>query len=267
MRMGPGFGTPAVKGLLFVNVAVFLLDIIINPASQEGPTFFEKYFALMPITPAMTLQLWRLVTYQFLHGNFLHICFNMIGLVFFGPTLEKLWGSRKFLVFYLSCGVAGGLFYILLVYIGFLHAGIMIGASAAVLGVITACAVLFPQIKVFMYFIPIPIPIRIMALFILAISVFTVFTKGSNAGGEAAHLAGIAAGALYAVTDSWRAKLKLRFKAFRWEKSIEFERRLRIEVDRILKKVHDSGLHSLTASEKRTLKKATRFEQSRSKNQ
>jgi hypothetical protein len=102
-----------------------------------------------------------------------------------------------------------------------------------------------------------------MAIVMVVISVFTVVTRWNNAGGEAAHLAGIAAGALYAISDSWRTQLKLRFKAFRWEKSIESQRRLRIEVDRILKKVHDSGLHSLTAAEKRILKKATKFEQSR----
>jgi membrane associated rhomboid family serine protease len=263
MRMGPSPLTPAVKGLLIANLAVYLLGIIITGPNQEsGPSFFEKIFALMPISIPMTLQLWRLVTYQFLHGSFGHIFVNMLGLFFFGPALEKFWGSRKFLFFYLTCGIAGGLFYILLVYVGFLQAGIMIGASGSILGVVTACAILFPQIKVFLYFIPLPIPIRVMAVFMIGYSVFIVLTKGANAGGEAAHLAGIAVGGLYAVSDSWRTQLKLRLKAFRWEKNIESERRLRIELDRILKKVHDSGLHSLTASEKRILKKATKFEQS-----
>jgi membrane associated rhomboid family serine protease len=266
MSMGPGSFTSAVKGLLIANIAVYLIGIIITgSAPQEETTFLEGIFALMPVSTAMTLQLWRLVTYQFLHHGLGHLAFNMIGLFFFGPQLERFWGTRKFLTFYLSCGIAGGLFYILLVYVGFLQAGIMVGASGAILGVVTACALLFPKSSINLLFIPIPIPIRIFAFFLVLYSVFIVVTKGANAGGEAAHLAGIGAGALYVVSDSWRTKLKLRLKAFRWEKSIEGERRLRIEVDRILKKVHDSGLHSLTASEKRILKKATKFEQSRTR--
>jgi membrane associated rhomboid family serine protease len=213
------------------------------------------------MTPQLTLQVWRLITYQFLHGGFGHIFFNMLGLMFLGPPLERNWGSRKFLTFYLSCGVAGGIFYIILVSIGFLSAGIMIGASGAVLGVLTACAILFPHFVVF--FVVFPMPIRVAAIILICIAAFSTLSRGANAGGEACHLAGIAAGALYVFSDSWRTALKLRFKASRWEKNVESERRLRIEVDRILKKVHDSGLHSLSTTEKRLLKKATRLEQDR----
>jgi hypothetical protein len=137
----------------------------------------------------------------------------------------------------------------------------MLGASGAILGVLTACAILFPQMVVFLFFFP--LPIRVAAIVLILYSVVTILSKGVNAGGEACHLAGIAAGALYVLSDSWRTALKLRFKSSRWEKHVESERRLRIEVDRILRKVHESGLHSLTASEKRTLKQATRLEQER----
>ena len=264
MHLGLPSITPAVKGLLIANAAIYLIGIITPNPAQTGPTFLEKYFALVPATPFLTLQVWRLVTYQFLHADFLHILFNMLWLLFLGPPLERHWGSKKFLTFYLSCGVAGGLFYIFLVYAGFLTAGSLIGASGAVLGVLAACAILFPQAAVFLFPLPISVPIRIFAVISICITILKIFS-GKNVGGEAAHLAGIAAGAFYVFSDSWRTALKLRFKAFRWEKHIESERRLRIEVDRILKKVHDSGLHSLTHSEKHTLKKATRLEQSRSK--
>jgi membrane associated rhomboid family serine protease len=224
-------------------------------------TFLQKYFALYPISWFYIAQIWRLITYQFLHWDFYHILFNMLGLFFLGPSLERQWGSRKFLTFYLSCGVAGGLFFILLVKVGFLSAGPMAGASGAILGVLTACAILFPHFVVFI--VVFPVPIRVAAVILMGIAFLTVFSKGANAGGEACHFAGIAVGAIYVLSDSWRNALKLRFKASKWDKYIESERRLRLEVDRILKKVHDHGIQSLTQSEKSILKKATRLEQER----
>jgi membrane associated rhomboid family serine protease len=263
MRFGLPTITPAVKGLIIANVVVFLVNSIVSGPARTGLTILEKLFALYPASHFLTLQLWRLVTYQFFHGSLGHIFFNMLGLFFLGPTLERRWGSRKFLTFYLFCGVAGGLFFIFLVYVGFLSPAPLIGASGAVLGVLTACAILFPQIVVFLFFPFVPVPIRVFAIILICIAALTILSKGANAGGEACHLAGIAAGAFYVLSESWRTALKLRFKSSRWERSVEAERRLRIEVDRVLKKVHDYGLHSLSASEKRILKKATKLEQSR----
>jgi membrane associated rhomboid family serine protease len=263
MRFGLPSITPAVKWLLIINAGVYVLGLLISGPETAGLVFLEKIFALYPVTPTMTLQVWRLVTYQFLHDGFMHIFFNMLGLLFLGPPLERLWGTRKFLFFYLSCGVAGGLFYILLVYVGFLMPLPMIGASGAVLGTLTACAILFPHFIVFFLFFP--VPIRVAAIILICFASLTIFFRGANAGGEAAHLAGIAAGAIYVFSDKWRTALKLRFKASRWDRHVEQEHKLRIEVDRILKKVHDSGLHSLTASEKRILKKATKLEQTRTR--
>ena len=261
MRLGFPSLTPVVKWLLIINVAIFLINTIFSSQEGTGMTFLQTYFALIPATPMLTLQLWRLITYQFLHSGFYHILFNMLGLFFLGPALERQWGGKKFLTFYLSCGVAGGLFYILLVMAGFLPAGPMVGASGAILGVLTACAILFPHFVVFIVIFP--VPIRVAAVIFMGIAFFTVLSKGANAGGEACHFAGIAVGAIYVLSDSWRTALKLRFKASKWEKYIESERRLRIEVDRILKKVHDHGIQSLTPSEKSILKKATRLEQER----
>jgi membrane associated rhomboid family serine protease len=261
MRLGLPSLTPVVKWLLIINVAVFLIDTIFSSQEGTGMTFLQKCFALYPISLFYIAQVWRLITYQFLHDGFNHILFNMLGLFFLGPSLERQWGGKKFLTFYLSCGVAGGLFYILLVMAGFLSAGPMVGASGAILGVLTACAILFPHFVVFIVIFP--VPIRVAAVIFMSIAFYTVFSRGANAGGEACHFAGIAVGAIYVLSDSWRNALKLRFKASRWEKYIESERRLRLEVDRILKKVHDHGIQSLTSSEKNILKKATRFEQER----
>jgi membrane associated rhomboid family serine protease len=263
MRFGFPSMTPAVKWLLIINIGVFILEWLASGPETPRLNYFEKIFALYPASTALTLQVWRLLTYQFLHGGLGHIFFNMLGLLFLGPPLERLWGTRKFLVFYLLCGTSGGVFYILLVYIGFLIPLPMVGASGAILGVLTACAILFPHFIVFLFFFP--VSIRVAAIILISISSLTIISRGANAGGEAAHLAGIAAGAIYVFSDKRRTAFKLRFKASRWDRHLELERKLRIEVDRILKKVHDSGLHSLTPSEKRTLKKATKLEQTRNK--
>ena len=87
----------------------------------------------------------------------------------------------------------------------------------------------------------------------------------TNAGGEAAHLGGMVAGAVYVVSQSWRDKFKRKLRSGAWEKKMTAQRNLQVEVDRILEKVHNSGIHSLTSKEKKILKQATKAEQMRNK--
>ena len=261
MRMGFPKVTAVVKRLLIINIGVFLAAIIIKPLG----VFIYDWFQLDPTTLARSLQLWRLVTYQFLHdpGWITHIVFNMIGLYFLGPTLERDWGSRKFLVFYLSCGAAGGVFYLLLVAVGFLPAMAMVGASGAILGMLAACAILFPHIRLFIFPLFFPIKIRTAAIIFGAMYLFFVLTRSANAGGHAAHLAGMAAGAIYVFSQSRRAGVKSKIQTSVHRKKAAERRNLQMELDRILKKVHEHGIHSLTPKEKRVLKRATEAEQMR----
>ena len=247
--------TPAVKWLLIINIAVFFVQIL------GADTFLVTWFSIFPVSLSVALQLWRLITYQFLHGGLFHILFNMLGLFFLGPALERHWGSKKFLLFYLGCGAAGGLFYLLLAAVNFLPAAPMVGASGAILGMLAACAILFPQFVVFIFFFP--VPIRTAAAILILLYVANLLMGGQNAGGDAAHLAGMTAGAIYVFSSRWRAKFKLKIRTGIWEKKITAQRNLQNELDRILQKVHDSGIHSLTPKEKRTLKKATEAEQKR----
>jgi len=246
--------TPVVKCLLIVNTAVFLLGGLIP---QLG-AFLLHWFSIDPRSWLTALQPWRLVSYQFLHGSVLHIVLNMIVLFFLGPTLEKHWGSRRFVLFYLGCGVAAGLSYLLLMAIGIVGAAPLLGASGAILGVLAACAILFPQFIVFLVIIP--MPIRVFAVVMTLLYVVNIISKGPNAGGDAAHLGGMAAGAAYILLLPRLERMKLRIHSQSWEKRLEESRKLRFEVDRILAKVHRFGLHSLTVREKRTLKKATQEE-------
>lgn len=253
--------TPVVKWLLIINIGVFLAAITIRPLG----VFIYTWFELDATSLGRALQPWRLVSYQFLHAPdyYWHIFLNMLGLYFLGPTLERHWGSRKFLPFYLGCGVAGALFYLILVAVGFLPAGQMVGASGSILGLLAACAILFPQFIVFIFIFP--VPIRIAAIGLTAVYFLIVITRGGNAGGNAAHLAGMAAGAAYVFSQSWRDKFKFKFRSGRWEKQMEEQRKLQFEVDRILAKVHNSGIQSLNSKEKKILKEATKAEQMRNR--
>jgi len=256
MRIGFPQMTPVVKRLLIINIAIFFVSTTIAPLGN----FIYEWFQLDCTCPARTLQLWRLITYQFLHGGFWHILLNMWALWMFGPTLERLWSGKRFLAFFLFCGAAGGLFYILLVAVHFLPPLPMVGASGAILGVFAACAILFPNMRLILFPFPISIPIRAAAIAGLIIYSVFVATRSANAGGHAAHLAGMAAGAAYVYSESRRTKFKLKIRAGRWQKKMAEQQKLQLELDRILRKVHDSGIHSLTAKEKRILKKATEAE-------
>ncbi|MHC4271033.1 MAG: rhomboid family intramembrane serine protease [Planctomycetota bacterium] len=249
--------TPAVKWLLIINVAVFMVSAIIRPLGALIYTWFQ----LDASSLFQALQLWRVITYQFLHDPqyVFHLFFNMLGLFFLGPTLERTWGTKRFLTFYLTCGAAGGFFYLLLVAIGFLQPLPMVGASGAILGLLAACAIKFPHFVVFILLFP--VPIRVAAVGLTFVYVFSIFTHAENAGGDAAHLAGMAAGALYVFTEQWRAGLKIQFQTKNWQRNRSDQRLLQVEVDRILKKVHEQGIHSLTPKEKKTLKKATKQRQ------
>jgi membrane associated rhomboid family serine protease len=256
--------TPVVKWLLIINVAVFLVSFLITPVGK----FFFYWFSVYPATLGMSLQFWRLITYQFLHSTsgFGHIFWNMLILFFFGPMLERLWGSRKFLVFYLVCGAAGGVLYPLLALAGWLRVAPLIGASGAILGMLAAGAILFPNMRVLVMFI-FPVRLRIVAVILALVSILTLLRpeQFENAGGEAAHLAGMAAGAIYVFSQGWRERFKLKIQSGRWEKKITAQRSLQAELDRILQKVHDSGIQSLTPKEKKLLRQATEAEQRRNK--
>jgi membrane associated rhomboid family serine protease len=258
MRMVFPSLTPVVKWLLIINAAVFVPSFMSKPLGG----FLYTWFA---VHPAKALQIWRLITYQFLHDfyGFGHIFWNMLILYFFGTMLERFWGGRKFLTFYLICGAMGGVLYPLLALAGFLPAAHLVGASGAIFGMLAAGAILFPRLRVLVMFV-FPVPLAVLAIILALISAMNLFA-GDNAGGEAAHLAGMAAGVVYVVSESWRAKLKLKIRSGAWERKMTAHRNLELELDRILQKVHESGLHSLTQKEKNILKQATEAEQRRNK--
>ncbi len=258
VRMGFPSLTPGVKWLIIANVVIFLLSSV-RPVGN----FLVSNFAVLGVEGSFSyaVQIWRYITYQFLHAGIMHILLNMLGLFFLGTTLERHWGTSRFIKFYLICGSVGGILYSLLSYIGFFGAPAgaipLVGASGGVLGLLAVCAIKFPHFVVFFMFFP--VPIRVAAIILIIIYVFNLVGRGTNAGGDAAHLAGMAAGAVYV----WWPKIsffhKLREKKRRDEQ--ELLRTIHSDVDRILDKVSKHGITSLTRNEKKILQKATKMEQ------
>ncbi len=246
--------TPVVRALLIANVAVFVLEAI----GLRG--IIERYFALTTGSLAQVLQVWRLISYQFLHGGLMHILFNMIVLYFLGPFLERVWSGQKFLAFYIGCGIVGGIFFhILFLFIG--YRGDLVGASGAIMGAVAAMAVLHPNMQVMLFFI---LPMKLRTACWASIAYFIVsIVLGSNPGGNAAHIGGMLAGAAYALYSIGNFKLAIPHRMSSWEDEIKTDRELAAEVDRILLKVNQHGLASLTKKEKRALQEATKREQKR----
>lgn len=251
--------TPVVMWLLIINVAVYLASIMI-PALGK---LFTNMFSVFPVDLITIMQIWRLVTYQFLHNptEIGHIFFNMLVLFFFGPMLERQWGSKKFLIFYLICGAMGGVLYTFLVLVRFPYVGIgtLVGASGAIYGVLASVAIMYPRMKIYVFGI-FPIQMMYLVLILVVISLINIRT-GYNAGGEAAHLAGMAAGAVYVLYRPWRKKLKSNSHRTTWKNKINQQRVFQDEVDRILDKINNSGIGSLTRKEKKILKEASQRQQ------
>ena len=193
----------------------------------------------------------------------------MIGLYFFGPMVERWWGSKRFLAFYLLCGASGALLMTVMSFVpGLLLLGPatpLVGASGSVFGVLVGAAVIAPRQTVMLLFPPIPMQMRTLVLFFLGIAVLFVIVGSSNGGGEAAHLGGALLGFLLMKsprTLDWADHLsptaiQAGARAGRFEKQQAKHVDLNAEVDHILDKVKNKGLQSLTSREKKTLKQAT----------
>ncbi len=196
--------------LIALNIGVFVLDLLttrrfwIDGMRAEYAPIVR--FGEFTVNDAVfRLQLWRFITFQFLHENITHLLFNMLGLFFFGPMIEAFLGRVRYLAFYLLCGIAGPLSYMF--FYG-LHVeaerrgASLIGASAGVFGILMAAAHIAPNATVLIYGL-IPARLRTVAWVLLGIAAYTIFTNGQNAGGEAAHLGGAALGYLLIKNLRW----------------------------------------------------------------
>lgn len=294
---GFSFFPPVIKNLLIINAVVFFLQLLMNTLTFNGyPAWYilNRWFALNPIggiDPAgqpYNFQIWQLVTYQFMHGGFAHIFFNMFALWMFGMEIENLWGSRKFLYYYLLAGIGAGLCHL---FISPLLGGgnaFTIGASGAIFGVMIAFAMIFPNRYIFLYFF---IPIK--AKYLITILVVMEFMLVDSAGSSVAHLAHLG-GALtgfifimldkdtqvafkglfnrsnYRTTKPFNPFGGLSEKFRKKEQNVQDAKFYEVEdedkkdkvsqedIDRILDKISKSGYQNLTKEEKEILFKASK---------
>ncbi|MEO5511654.1 MAG: rhomboid family intramembrane serine protease [Longimicrobiales bacterium] len=187
MSFGMGGGlTLWVKRLIIANFVVWLLQLV-SPSVTYYMQFIPGHVLTRPWTP---------LTYMFAHdpGGFGHILFNMLALFFFGPPLEARWGSKEFLKYYLICGLGGAALSFV-----FLNAPI-IGASAAVYGVMLAFAMNWPDAPILIYGI-FPIPAKYLVGFAAVMSLVLGVTGRGAGVAHFAHLGGFAAGFLYLKLD------------------------------------------------------------------
>jgi membrane associated rhomboid family serine protease len=265
-----GFGlsyslTPMVKRLLIANVAVFFATLI------AGRDFFWAWFAFRP--DHVLTQPWGVFTYMFVHDGFSHIALNMLVLFFFGPPLESMWGSREFLKFYVICGLGGVALSMLF------QPAAIVGASAAVYGVMLAFAMNWPDAPIYVWGI-FPVKAKWLVAFMFVVSLVSAFSGDGGPVAHFAHLGGLVAGFAYLKLD-WRPAAKLGkigqlSKATRVRRLAIVphddederparaatagpafarvdERRLLDAVDQVLDKISAEGMSSLTADERRLL--------------
>ncbi|HZF01527.1 MAG TPA: rhomboid family intramembrane serine protease [Methylomirabilota bacterium] len=252
--------------LLIINAIVFLLQLF-AAHSPHGAEIQNNYFALS-LDGLKHGYVWQLLTFQFMHANWLHIIFNSIAIYFFGRSVETVIGGAKFLTLYFSSGIIGGLVQMLFALLFPSFNGAVVGASAGASGLVAAFAVMNWEqpFTLILYFIPITMRGRTLLWVSIALALIgmTVNTDVANA----AHLGGILTGFFYAryfVHGNWlpsRSAAPVHEKKSFWRSAkktdgdVSAEEFLQKEVDPILEKISAHGIQSLTAREREILEKA-----------
>jgi membrane associated rhomboid family serine protease len=174
---------PAVKWLLAINTAVFLLQVtLVEP---------EKIFTTLGLSPDnFPTAWWTIVTYMFVHAGPLHLALNMVTLWMFGSRLEAAWSTRSFVYFYLWCGIGGAIAHLL-----FARDASLVGASAGVSGVLMAYGLRWPEDRVYLFGF-IPSRSRWLVVWMIAINVAIGLSPNTLIGWKA-HLGGLAFGWLF----------------------------------------------------------------------
>ena len=187
-EQNPAGLTPAVQWLLVANVAIyFLQQTVVRPDDMVGMFAFTGVNAMQ--------RWWTPITYQFVHGDIWHILFNMIALWQFGPRVERLFGTSRFVRYYLVCGLGGALMHYAWTSIGGKETGSLIGASAAVIGVMYAFAHAWPR-TMLLFFGVIPMQVRWYVFGFTAISIVFGVTGTQGNVAHFAHVGGLLTGML-----------------------------------------------------------------------
>ncbi|MDQ3020761.1 MAG: rhomboid family intramembrane serine protease [Bacteroidota bacterium] len=200
---------PIIKLLLVSNIAIYIIFNLLLTGFSVGSTpidiIITKYFALNPLSPVLfkdqgqvfqaSFYPWQLFTYMFLHGDFFHLLFNMFALWMFGVELENTWGPKRFLTYYMICGVGAGLCNLLIAPL-FGPSAPTIGASGAIFGILVAFGYLFPNRIIYIYGL-IPIKAKYLVTIYMLIELFFSGAGSNDNIAHFAHLGGGVVGLIY----------------------------------------------------------------------
>jgi membrane associated rhomboid family serine protease len=267
MRSSPSYRiTPWVGRLIIANAVVLLLLMTLFTS--------QNVFRALQFSPSNAFsQPWTFLTYMFVHGGLLHLLANMLMLYVFGTAVESRMGSRHFLLYYLFCGVGAAVFSLLLA--GFMPVGPFVGASGAILGVAVAFAMFWPDAELIVFPIPVPIRARTLVIGLVALDLIGSRLWPGDGIAHIAHVGGALFGYLFfrvqslsrrAPAQSTRAVERV---VMVQSGSAEPDRRTPVtpmrprrsvdgdpvaaEVDRVLDKISEKGISSLTPAERRFL--------------
>lgn len=292
------------KNLLIINLLAFIASLVFNGRGVDLNNILGLHFFL-----ASDFHIYQLFTYMFMHANFEHIFFNMFALWMFGCVVERVWGPKRFLIYYIICGVGAGLMqeisqfahlYMMQTDVSFaelfslspanaqmLNAWTTVGASGAVYAILLAFGMLFPEERIFIFPLPIPIKAKWFVMFYVVIELFSALGTSNSQVAHFAHLGGMLFGFLlirywrkhpYANEDfgigngqaffdkmrkNWEQRKSRPVEEPKREEPVRDEsprqqpynqkKREQDEIDIILDKIRKSGYDSLTDEEKKKL--------------
>jgi membrane associated rhomboid family serine protease len=290
-------GGNALKQLLIANLAVFLgllflrviLLIVFSSQPQEFASTYLSILSWMGMPMQANELLWRFytpLTYMVVHEDFFHFLFNMLALYVFGRIFMEFLGPKRLLPLYVFSGLAGALLTFLLFQIPGLHKvfsnTLLIGASASILGIMVATALLYPDLPLNMVFIG-PVKLKYIALVYLLIDLVSI-SYAQNMGGHFAHLGGMLMGATYALlfkngydlASGWirlsdrifgsRTKVRVRMTVMQGGRALSDEayntlkKEREATLDELLDKISAKGIKSLTRRERELLEKYSKGE-------
>lgn len=299
------------KNLLIINVLAYLVGMVFGIHSGGFNDLFGLHFFLAP-----DFGVYQLVTYMFMHASLSHLFFNMFALWMFGCIVERTWGARKFLFYYMACGIGAGLLQEMAQFVQFymlaaenVHefsvsqimtvakanvAGInlwtTVGASGAIYGILLAFGMLYPEERMFIFPLPVPIKAKFFVVGYAAIELFMAISTSGDGVAHLAHLGGMLFGFLLirywrrhpgrgynrvggrqffdSMRSSWEQRTHRKADTTNsfghtstrsngernpdWDYNAR-RRASQEEIDRILDKIRRNGYDSLTRDEKQTL--------------
>jgi membrane associated rhomboid family serine protease len=206
---GPGPISPAVKWIILVNIGMFVVSLFVD---------LYQFLGLVPERVIESGWLWQVVTYMFMHGNAVHILFNMLGIWMFGTELERLWGTRFFVRFYAVTGLGAAATVMLVGLLPFdatapTYTAATIGASGALYGLLMAFALYYPDRPILMFLL-FPVPAKYFVIIVGAMA----FLAGP--GGEisnAAHLGGLVFGYFYLRGGRGGFTAEVKYRYLKWK--------------------------------------------------